>query len=234
MSKHGKKYVEASKLVEKKLYGTEEAIALLKKVSTTKFDSTAEVHFSLDADPRQADQNIRGTVSLPHGTGKEVRVIAFVDEGKMKEAKAAGAIEAGMGELIEKIEKGWLDFDVAVADPMQMKGLGKIAKILGTKGLMPNPKAGTVSTDIGGTIALIKKGRVEFRIDKLSNVHTIFGKVSFDEGKLRENLLAITKSILDAKPASIKGTYVKSVTIAATMSPGIKLDVNATVAEANK
>lgn len=234
MSDQGKKYLEAKALVTKESYLLDEAVALIKQVSKTKFDATAEIHFRLNVDPKHADQNIRGTVSLPHGTGKEVRVIAFVDESGIKKAKEAGAIEAGTAALIEKIEKGWLDFDVAVADPSQMRDLGKIAKILGTKGLMPSPKAGTVTPDYEKAIQDIKKGKVEFRIDKLSNVHTIFGKVSFAENQLKENLLAVAKAIVDAKPASIKGIYIKGITLNPTMGPGIPMDINALVAETKK
>lgn len=234
MSDQGKKYLEAKALVTKESYLLDEAVALIKQVSKTKFDATAEIHFRLNVDPKHADQNIRGTVSLPHGTGKEVRVIAFVDESGIKKAKEAGAIEAGTASLIEKIEKGWLDFDVAVADPSQMRDLGKIAKILGTKGLMPSPKAGTVTPDYEKAIQDIKKGKVEFRIDKLSNIHTIFGKVSFAENQLKENLLAVAKAIVDAKPASIKGIYIKGITLNPTMGPGIPMDINALVAETKK
>ncbi|MFA6918252.1 MAG: 50S ribosomal protein L1, partial [Candidatus Gracilibacteria bacterium] len=185
--KHGKKYLEAAKLVEKKAYSLDEAVALLKKTNPTKFDASVEVHFYLGVDPKQADQNIRTTVALPHGTGKDVRVVAFVGEEKIKEAKAAGAVEAGTEVLIEKIEGGWLGFDVAIATPDQMKNLGKIAKTIGQKGLMPNPKTGTVTTDVAKTIAEIKKGKVEVRVDKLSNLHNIFGKVSFTEAQLKDN-----------------------------------------------
>lgn len=231
MKKYGKKYREAKALVEKQVYTLDEAVDLLKKTSPTKFDATAEVHFRLNVDPKQADQNVRSTVSLPHGTGKEVRVVAFVDEGGVKAAKAAGAVEAGTTELIDKIEKGWLDFDVAVADPSQMKDLGKIAKTLGTKGLMPNPKAGTVTPDVPKAIEEIKKGKVEFRVDKLSNVHSMFGKISFDSSKLKENLVAVIKAILDVKPASVKNIYIKGISVTSTMGPGIRLDVNGAIAE---
>jgi len=234
MSKHGKKYAEAKALVDKETYPVDEAVELLKKTSKTKFDATAELHMKLNVDPKHADQNVRGTVALPHGTGKEVRVIAFVDESGAKAAKEAGAIAAGTNELIEKITGGWLEFDVAVADPSQMKELGKIAKILGTKGLMPNPKAGTVSPDVAKTIKEIKKGKIEFRIDKQSNLHAIFGKVSFDAAKLKENLLAVVKAVVEAKPASVKGIYINSITITSTMGPGIHMDVSGLTAEAAK
>ena len=232
MAKHGKKYLEAKGLVGEETYSVDEAVELLKKTSVTKFDATAEVHFKLGVDPKHADQNVRSTVSLPHGTGKEVRVIAFVDAANVKDAKAAGATEAGTTDLVDKIEKGWLDFDVAVAEPMQMKHIGKIAKILGTKGLMPNPKAGTVTPDIAKAIAEIKKGKVEFRVDKLSNVHTIFGKISFDDAALKENLLAVIKAILDVKPSTVKGIYVRSITVTSTMGPGVPLDIGAATSEA--
>lgn len=230
--KHGKKYKEASKLIEKETYGLDEAIELLKKTSVTKFDSSCEVHFKLGVDPRQADQNIRTTVALPHGTGKDVRVIAFVADENVKEAKAAGAVEAGTDELIKNItEKGWLEFDVAVATPDQMKDLGKIAKVLGQKRLMPNPKAGTVTPDFAKVIAELKKGKIEIRLDKDANAHNIFGKVSFDSAKLKENLSVIIKAIMDAKPASSKGTYMRGLSLASSMGPGIRLDVSAVTAE---
>ena len=232
MSKHGKKYVEAKALVDKEVYLVDEAIELLKKTSKTKFDATAELHMKLNVDPKHADQNVRGTVALPHGTGKDVRVVAFVDESGVKAAKEAGAVVAGTNELIEKINSGWLEFDVAVADPSQMKELGKVAKILGTKGLMPNPKAGTVTMDIAKTIKEIKKGKIEFRIDKLANLHTLFGKVSFENAKLKENLLAVIRAVVEAKPASVKGVYLTSITISSTMGPGIHMDIGALTKEA--
>ncbi|MBT3865389.1 50S ribosomal protein L1 [Candidatus Peregrinibacteria bacterium] len=229
MSKHGKNYREAVALIEKENYGFEEAVTLLKQTSKVKFDATCEVHFNLGLDPKQAEENIRGTVALPHGTGNDVRVIAFVDDGGVKDAKTAGASEAGTNDLIEKIEGGWLEFDVAVADPSQMRSLGKIAKILGTKGLMPNPKAGTVTPDVAKTIEEIKKGRLEFRIDKLGNVHCSFGKVSFEEAALKENLLAVVKAIKEAKPSTVKGVYVKSITLTTSMGPGIRLENSSTL-----
>ena len=234
MKKHGKKYKEAKKLVEKPLYEIGEAIVLMKKTSTVKFDASAEVHMKLGLDPKQADQLIRGTVVMPNGTGKKVRVIAFVPEALVKTAKAAGAIEAGLEDLIEKIVKGWMDFDVAVAIPEVMKGLGKIAKTLGQKGLMPNPKAGTVTTDIEKTIGEIIKGKVEFKLDKLANLHNIFGKVSFAEAHLEENLKAFLKAIAAAKPSGAKGIFVQSITIASTMGPGIRLDVNKALVQAGE
>lgn len=227
MRKHGKKYVAARMLVDTtKNYPLTEAVALLKKTSTTKFDSSCEVHMRMGLDPKQADQLIRGTVVMPHGTGKIVRVIAIVMEANAKAAKDAGAVEAGGEELIEKIAKGWLDFDVAVATPDMMKNLGKVAKTLGQKGLMPNPKAGTVTTNVGQTVEEIRKGKVEFRLDKLANVHNIFGKISFNEKNLEENLKAFLRAIVTAKPSGAKGIYINSITLASTMGPGVHVDVN--------
>lgn len=232
MHKRGKKYRELSKLVDrKKAYTLDEAMELLKKTSAVKFDASCEVHFNLGLDTKQADQNIRTTASLPHGTGKDVKVVAFVGEDAVKEAKAAGALEAGTDTLIGKIEKGWTDFDVAVATPDQMKALAKVAKVLGQKRLMPSPKAGTVGPDFARIIADLKKGKVELRVDKDGNLHNIFGKVSFDAGKLKENLKTIIKTVLEVKPASSKGNYMNSLSVATTMGPGIKVDVSKAVAE---
>lgn len=174
---------------------------------------------------KQADQALRGTMNLPHGTGKKVRVAAFVPEDKVKECKDAGAVEAGSEDLIEKVNKGWLDFDIAVATPDMMKEIGKIAKTLGQKGLMPNPKSGTVTPEPGKVIGELMKGKIEYRNDKLANLHNIIGKVSFGEAKLKENLEAYIKTIVDVKPAGVKGTYIKSVTLASTMGPGIPVNL---------
>jgi large subunit ribosomal protein L1 len=232
MPRHGKKYREAIKLLEEvKAVDMAEAAALLKKTAVTKFDSSCEIHIKLGVDPTQADQMVRSTVALPHGTGKAVRVIAFVSEDKVKEAKGAGAIKAGMEELIDEVSKGFLDFDIAVATPDSMKDLGKIAKILGPKGLMPNPKSGTVTTDIARTIAEISKGRIEYRTDKLGQIHQIFGKASFSEEQLKENLKAFIKAISDSKPSGIKGTYIQQISVATTMGPGMKLDLQKVMAE---
>lgn len=228
----GKKFVNAAKMVDvTKMYNLDEACELLKKTSTTKFDSSCEVHFKLGVDTKQADQLVRSTVALPHGTGKEVRVIAFVNEGQVKEAKEAGAVKAGLDELVEEILKGYMDFDVAVAAPDVMKNLGKVAKILGTKGMMPNPKAGTVTPDIAKTISELKKGRVEFRTDKQSQIHNAFGKVSFSAADLKGNLKTIIKAIVDTKPSGVKGNYIQGISVATTMGPGIKLDLPAVMAE---
>ena len=229
--KRGKKYDEAKALIEKEFYGLDEAIELLKKTTVTKFDASCELHIKLGVDPKQADQNIRTTVSLPHGTGKDVTVVAFVGDENVKAAKDAGASEAGTAELVDKINKGWLDFDIAVATPDQMKELSKVAKTLGQKGLMPNPKAGTVTPDFAKAIEEVKKGKVEIRLDKDANAHNIFGKVSFDDAKLKENLALIIKKVLDAKPSSTKGTYIKSMTVSTSMGPAVPLDTSSVSAE---
>jgi len=221
----GKKYnAVLEKLDRNKLYSISDAIALIPDTSTTKFDSSVDIAMNLGIDPKHADQMLRGTLALPHGTGKDVVVIAFVGDDKIKEAKAAGAVEAGSEDLVEKISKGWLDFDVVVAAPDQMKKLGKIAKTLGQKGLMPNPKAGTVSPEPGKTIEEIKSGRIEYKNDKEGNLHNIFGKVSFGIDKLEENLKLYLKTVQEAKPSGVKGTYVNSITISTSMGPGIKID----------
>jgi large subunit ribosomal protein L1 len=227
----GKKYTEAAKLITKEAYSVDEAVALLKSTSTTKFDASCEVHMYLGVDPKQADQNIRTSVALPHGTGKDVRVVAFVADDKVKAATAAGAFEAGTDDLVKKIEKGWLNFDIAVATPDQMREIGKIAKTLGQKRLMPNPKSGTVTPDFEDAIKAVKKGKVEVRVDKLANTHNIFGKVSFGEDQLKENFMTILKAVKDVKPKDTKGTYMKSVTLTTSMGPGIPINVNDALAE---
>ena len=223
----GKKYRAAAEKVDPmKAYTLEEALKLAIETSTTNFDGSVEIHMNLGVDPKQAEQQIRSSVSLPHGTGKTVRVIAFVGDDKVKAAKAAGAIEAGSVELIDKIEKGWLDFDVAVATPDMMKELGKIARTLGQAGLMPNPKSGTVTPDIDKAVADIMKGQVEFRNDKLSNLHNVVGKVSFGSEKLLENAKVYLKAVHEKKPEKMKGNYINSLTVTSTMGPGIKVDVS--------
>ncbi len=218
-----KKYKEASALIEKRLYSPEEAVDLLIKASTTKFDGTAEVHIRLGIDPKQGDQQIRSTVTLPHGTGKELKIACIVPEDRAKEMLAAGAVKAGEENLIKEIEKGKLDFDVAIAMPKCMKSLGKVAKILGQKGLMPNPKAGTVTEDPIKAMEELKKGKVEFRNDKQAIIHCIFGKISFGKEKLQENLSVLLQAIKDVRPTSLKGDYIKSITITPSMGPGIKV-----------
>ena len=219
----GKKYREKKALVTKPIYTVEEAVELLTKVHATKFDGTAEAHFRIGADMTQADQLVRGTVSLPHGTGKKVRIAAFVTDDFVDEAKKAGATHAGAADLIKQIEGGMLDFDVAVAMPQLMKDLGKLAKILGPKGLMPSPKSGTVSDKPAKVIEELTKGRIEFKMDKQGIIHTIFGKMSFGEKKLTENLKALVQAIQDAKPVAIKSGYILSLSINPTMGPGMRV-----------
>ncbi|AMV09486.1 50S ribosomal protein L1 [Geobacillus sp. G4] len=225
MPKRGKKYLEALKLVDRsKAYPIAEAIELVKKTNIAKFDATVEVAFRLGVDPKKADQQIRGAVVLPHGTGKVARVLVFAKGEKAKEAEAAGADYVGDAEYINKIQQGWFDFDVVVATPDMMGEVGKLGRILGPKGLMPNPKTGTVTFDVAKAVQEIKAGKVEYRVDKAGNIHVPIGKVSFDNEKLAENFAAVYEAILKAKPAAAKGTYVKNVTITSTMGPGIKVD----------
>jgi large subunit ribosomal protein L1 len=226
MSRRGKKYKAAmEELKEKEFYTLDEAVALLPKTSTTKFDASCEIHMKLGIDPKHADQIVRSTITLPHGTGKKVKIAAFVPDEKIKEAKDAGAVEAGNADLIDKVNGGWLDFDIAVATPDMMKEIGKIAKVLGQKGLMPNPKSGTVTPEPGSVISELMKGKIEFRNDKLGNLHNVFGKVSFGENKLKENLKAYVKAVQDAKPTGVKGVYIQSITLTTSMGPGISIDV---------
>ena len=226
--KHGKKYVEAAKLIDRsKVYEAEEAVALVKKSATAKFDETVELHIRTGCDSRHADQQIRGAVVLPAGTGKDVRVLVFAKGAKADEAAAAGADFVGGEELIPKIQKeGWLDFDVVVATPDMMSVVGRLGKVLGPKGLMPNPKAGTVTMDVTKAIADIKAGKVEYRLDKANIIHVTLGKVSFTEEQLMQNFNALMCAIEKAKPSSVKGQYLKSISIATTMGPGVKIVAN--------
>lgn len=226
--KHGKKYVEAAKLIDRsKVYEAEEAVALVKKSATAKFDETVELHIRTGCDSRHADQQIRGAVVLPAGTGKDVRVLVFAKGAKADEAAAAGADFVGGEELIPKIQKeGWLDFDVVVATPDMMSVVGRLGKVLGPKGLMPNPKAGTVTMDVTKAIADIKAGKVEYRLDKANIIHVTLGKVSFTEKQLMQNFNALMGAIEKAKPSSVKGQYLKSISIATTMGPGVKIVAN--------
>lgn len=227
MNKHGKKYVEASKNIDKmKQYGLDEALDLLMNSTVTSFDSSVEVHCNLNADPKYADQIVRSTVTLPHGTGKTVRIAAFVSEDKVKGALAAGAVKAGAAELIDEVAKGTVDFDVAVATPDMMRDLAKVAKVLGPKGLMPNPKSGTVTPDVEKAISELKGGKMEFKTDKFGIVHSVFGKHSFGKDKLKENLVAFFRALTQAKPTGIKGVYIKSIYLTTTMGPGIALDIS--------
>lgn len=225
--KHGKKYVEAAKLVDRTtLYEPAEAIALVKKTATAKFDETVEVHIRTGCDGRHAEQQIRGAVVLPNGTGKTVRVLVFAKGDKVSEAEAAGADYVGGEELIPRIQNdGWLDFDVVVATPDMMGVVGRLGKVLGPKGLMPNPKAGTVTMDVAKAIADIKAGKIEYRLDKTNIVHVPVGKVSFTEEALQENFNALMEAIVKAKPSAVKGQYLRSITLTSTMGPGVKVSV---------
>ncbi len=225
--KRGKRYVEAAKTVDRSVqYDTADAIALVKKNASAKFDETVEVHIRTGCDGRHADQQIRGAVVLPHGTGKTVRILVFAKGPKADEAEAAGADFVGAEELIPKIQnEGWLDFDVVVATPDMMGVVGRLGRILGPKGLMPNPKAGTVTMDVTKAINDIKAGKIEYRLDKSNIVHVPIGKASFDEEKLADNFQTLMDAIIKARPSTVKGAYLKSVTMTSTMGPGIKLNV---------
>lgn len=224
--KHGKKYREASQRFDKQTpYPAKEALELVKTLSSAKFDETVEVVFLLGIDPKKADQLVRGTVSLPHGTGKEVRIAVFTS-GDTDEAKAAGADVVGGSELVEKLQAGGeLDFDVAIATPDMMAEVGKLGKVLGPRGLMPNPKAGTVTQEVGKAVGEFKAGRLEYRNDRYGNVHIPVGKVSFDAEKLVDNLTAISGEIVRSRPASSKGRFLKGMTLSSTMGPGVKVDL---------
>ena len=220
-----KKYKEKSALIKQREYPLEEAIELLTKLSTSKFDGTAEIHILLNADPKQGDQQVRATVSLPHGTGKTLRIAAVVPDDLAKDMIDAGAVMAGEENLIKAIEKGELNFDILVAMPKCMKSLGKVAKTLGQKGLMPNPKAGTVTDDPLKAIKDLQKGKIEFRNDKQAIIHSVFGKISFGKEKLSENLRIFLTALKEAKPAGIKGEYIKTITITPTMGPGVRVEI---------
>lgn len=225
--KHGKKYNEIAKLVDRTVvYEPEEAIALVKKTATAKFDETVEVHIRTGCDGRHAEQQIRGAVVLPNGTGKTVKVLVFAKGDKLAEAEAAGADYTGGEELIPKIQKeGWLDFDVVVATPDMMGVVGRLGKTLGPKGLMPNPKAGTVTMDVTKAVKDIKAGKIEYRLDKTNIVHVPVGKVSFTEEALMQNFNALMDAIVKARPSALKGQYLRSITLASTMGPGVKVNV---------
>jgi large subunit ribosomal protein L1 len=214
----------AEKIDHDKLYEPTEAIALAKETSPVKFDATVEVAMRLGVDPRKADQMVRGTVNLPHGTGKTARVIVFAQGAKAEEAVAAGADEVGTDELVARIQGGWLDFDAAIATPDQMAKIGRIARILGPRGLMPNPKTGTVTMDVAKAVSDIKGGKITFRVDKHSNLHLIIGKASFSADHLIDNYAAVVDEVMRAKPSAAKGTYLKKITISTTMGPGVPVD----------
>ncbi|CAH0132109.1 MULTISPECIES: 50S ribosomal protein L1 [Bacillaceae] len=225
MAKKGKKYLEAAKLVEvSKAYAVTEAIEVAKKANFAKFDATVEVAFRLGVDPKKADQQIRGAVVLPNGTGKTQRVLVFAKGEKAKEAEAAGADYVGESDYINKIQQGWFEFDVIVATPDMMGEVGKLGRVLGPKGLMPNPKTGTVTFDVTKAVNEIKAGKVEYRVDKAGNIHAPIGKVSFEDAKLVENFTTIYDTLMKVKPAAAKGTYMKNVSVTTTMGPGVKVD----------
>lgn len=227
MAKKGKKFQEAAKLVDRStFYAVNDAVELVKKTSVAKFDATVEVAFRLGVDPKKADQQIRGAVVLPNGTGKTQRVLVFAKGEKAKEAEAAGADYVGDADYINKIQQGWFEFDVIVATPDMMGEVGKLGRVLGPKGLMPNPKTGTVTFDVTKAVNEIKAGKVEYRLDKAGIIHVPIGKVSFDDSKLVENFTTVYETLLKAKPAAAKGTYMKSVNATSTMGPGVKVDTS--------
>jgi large subunit ribosomal protein L1 len=231
MPKHGKKYREAVKLVdEEKLYQAAEAIALLRKLNYVAFDPTVELHMQLGVDPRHADQMVRGTAGLPAGTGKSVKVLVFAQGEKATEAEQAGADFVGMDDMIKQINEGWLGFDVAIATPDVMSKVAGLGRRLGPRGLMPNPKTGTVTLDIGRAVREVKAGRVEFRVDKTSLIHIPIGKLSFTDEQLMQNLTAALDAIQRAKPAGAKGQYVRSIVVCSTMSPSVRLDIQPALA----
>jgi len=224
LERRGKKYRKAAESVEKnKIYELSEAVKTVKAASISKFDGGVEIHINLGVDPKHADQNIRGSISLPHGTGKSVRVAVFADDDGVKTAKSAGADIAANDDFLNTLQKGEIEFDVLISTPQNMPKLGKFAKVLGPKGLMPNPKSGTVTTDIEKAVKEAKAGKVEYRVDKAGIVHLLVGKVSFDDKKLQENIEVVLKAVKEAKPASVKADYIKSVSLTPTMGPGIKV-----------
>lgn len=225
--KNGKNFREAVEQVEEKPYKLFAAMELLKKVSFAKFDETVEVSMALGVDPKHADQMVRGTVQLPHGLGKTVRVIVIASTDKVREAREAGADEAGGDDIVQKIQGGWLDFDAVIATPDMMRAVGKLGRVLGPRGLMPNPKTGTVTFEVAKAVKDVKAGKVEFRVDKGGNIHAPVGKASFEATRLTDNASALISNVLRARPASSKGRYVKSVTVSSTMGPGIPVEVEA-------
>src|SRR5437764_10036094 len=231
MAKHGKKYLEAEKLIKnEKLYQPKETVSLLKKMNYVNFDPTVEVHMRLGVDPRHADQQVRGVAMLPAGSGKEMKVLVFAQGEKANEAEAAGADFVGLDDLIKRIEEDWFGFDVAIATPDVMGKVGRLGKKLGPRGLMPSPKAGTITFDLAKTIQEVKAGRVEFRVDKTAILHIPAGKLSFNEDALMSNITSVSDAVVRARPSGAKGTYVKSVVLASTMSPSVRLDVPAALA----
>lgn len=224
MAKHGKKYVEAAKLVDRsKSYSVEEAVALVRKTSTVKFDASVEASFCLNVDPRHAEQQIRGAMVLPNGTGKTEKVLVIAEGDKAEEARQAGADYVGAQDMIDQIQKGWLDFDVIIATPNMMGKLGRLGRILGPKGLMPNPKTGTVTMNITQAVNDVKKGKVEYRVDKEGNIGCMIGKLSFTDEQLVQNYKALYDAILKARPSVVKGVYIKNAVLTSTMGPGVRL-----------
>jgi large subunit ribosomal protein L1 len=233
--KRSKRYREAqSKIDRLRQYELNEALEILKEIPKAKFDETVELHMNLGVDPRKADQQIRNSIILPHGTGKDVRVLVFADGDKAEEASKAGADYVGVDDMVEKITGGWFDFDVVIATPNLMGKIGRLGKILGPRGLMPNPKVGTVTMDVGKAVQETKSGKIAYRVDKFSNIHVPVGKISFPAEHLRENALTMVSSILKDKPATVKGQYIKSMALTSTMGPGIKLNIANTSTEAKK
>lgn len=221
----GKKYEASRKMVDKPAYVLQEAMPLIKKAAFAKFDESVEIAMSLGVDPKHADQMVRGTVVLPHGLGKTTRVIVIASGEKVREAREAGADEVGAEDLVQKIQGGWLEFDAVVATPDMMKSVGRLGKVLGPRGLMPNPKTGTVTQDVAKAVSELKAGKVEFRVDKTGIIHCSVGKVSFDPEKLADNAKALIASVMRAKPATAKGRYVKSIVVSSTMGPGVRVDL---------
>ena len=225
MPKPGKKYREAAKLVDKAAYTLTDAMPLVKKAAYAKFDETVEVAMRLGVDPKHADQMVRGTVVLPHGLGKTKRVLVIASGDKVREAREAGADEVGGDDVVQKIQSGWMEFDGVIATPDMMKSVGKLGKVLGPRGLMPNPKTGTVTMDVARAVKEVKAGKVEFRVDKTGIIHCPVGKVSFDAHRLAENAQALISSVLKAKPATAKGRFVRSIVISSTLGPGVPIDL---------
>ncbi len=231
--KHSKRYNSAYSLYERiKRYDLDEALKILKTFPVTKFDETVEVHFNLGVDPRKADQQIRNSLVLPHGTGKINRVLVFAEGDKAEEARKAGADYVGMEDLMEKITAGWFDFDVVITMPTLMGRIGKLGRVLGPRGLMPNPKVGTVTMDVGKAVEESKGGKIAYRVDKFGNLHILFGKISFSPDKLKDNLKVVLASVLKDRPPTMKGVYIRSITLCTTMGPGIKLQIASATLEA--